>query len=92
VGFYCLIADAVEPELDLLFVSDDMRGCVVGSALLAHLKAVAVTLGIGAIRIVSHPPALRFYLNAGAQQEGVVPPRGRVSWERPLLRLRVSAA
>jgi GNAT superfamily N-acetyltransferase len=89
VGFYSLAAAASEPELDLLFVSDNMQGIGVGAALIDHLKLFALSLQIDVIKIVSHPPALGFYLRIGAQQEGFVAPSGRVTWERPLLKLRV---
>jgi hypothetical protein len=54
-----------------------------------HLKSFASFLQFEAIKIVSHPPALGFYWRIGAEQEGFVPPSGRVTWERPLLKLRV---
>jgi GNAT superfamily N-acetyltransferase len=88
-GFYSLVSAASEPELDLLFVSDATQGMGVGTALIDHLKSFASSLHIEVIKIVSHPPALGFYLRIGAKQEGVVPPSGRVTWERPLLKLRV---
>jgi len=89
VGFYSLVSAASEPELDLLFVSDRAQGVGVGAALMEHLKLFALSLHIDVIKIVSHPPALGFYLRIGAQQEGFVAPSGRVTWERPLLKLRV---
>jgi GNAT superfamily N-acetyltransferase len=91
VGFYSLVTAATEPELDLLFVADAAQGRGVGSALFNHLKEAASSLDIDVIKIVCHPPALGFYLSVGARQEGFVAPRGRVSWERPLLRYRVNA-
>jgi len=90
VGFYSLVTAATEPELDLLFVADGAQGLGVGTALVNHLKEVASSLDIEVIKIVCHPPALGFYLGVGAGQEGFVPPTGRVSWERPLLKFRVS--
>jgi GNAT superfamily N-acetyltransferase len=92
VGFYSLIVAHDESELDLLFVSDAAQGHGVGSALMTHLNAIAASLGIEVVRIVSHPLSLGFYLKIGARLEGVVPPRGRVTWERPLLKLQVRTA
>jgi GNAT superfamily N-acetyltransferase len=63
LGFYSLIAYRRNPELDLLFVSDTSQGFGIGSALVMHVKQLALSLGIDAIRIVSHPPALNFYVH-----------------------------
>jgi GNAT superfamily N-acetyltransferase len=89
VGLYSLVAAASQPELDLLFVSDGVQGLGVGTALIDHLKSFASSRYIEAIKIVSHPPALGFYLKMGADQVGFVAPSGQVTWERPLLKLRV---
>lgn len=91
VGFYSLLIAHGESELDLLFVADAAQGHGIGSALMVHLNVIAASIGIEAIKIVSHPLSLGFYLKIGARQEGVVPPRGRVTWERPLLKLEVRA-
>jgi GNAT superfamily N-acetyltransferase len=87
LGFYSLIAHSPNPELDLLFVSDTSQGFGIGSALVMHVKQLAHSLGIDAIRIVSHPPALDFYLRMGAKIVGTSPPNGRITWERPVLAL-----
>jgi hypothetical protein len=47
-------------------------------------------MGIGRIHIVSHPPAEPFYRSVGAERVGDVPPVGRITWSRPLLRLDIS--
>jgi GNAT superfamily N-acetyltransferase len=91
LGFYSLIASSPDPELDLLFVSDAAQGIGIGSALIAHLKQLAISLGISAIRIVSHPPALDFYVRIGAKIIGTSPAHGRVTWERPVLTLPVAS-
>lgn len=88
IGFYSFIANAPEPELDLLFVSDGAQGRGIGSALVLHLKELAASAGIRAIRIVSHPPALDFYLRMGATIVGCSPAHGRVTWDRPVLALQ----
>jgi GNAT superfamily N-acetyltransferase len=89
LGIYSLIASSAAPELDLLFVSDTVQGCGIGTALIAHLKQLAVSLGISAIKIVSHPPALDFYVRMGAKIVGTSPANGWVTWERPVLTLPV---
>jgi GNAT superfamily N-acetyltransferase len=89
LGFYSLIASSSTPELDLLFVSDTAQGFGIGSALIAHLKQLAISLAISTIRIVSHPPALDFYVRMGAKTIGTSLPHGRVTWERPVLTLPV---
>jgi GNAT superfamily N-acetyltransferase len=91
LGFYSLIAYLPNPELDLLFVSNDAQGRGIGSALVLHLKNLAASLGIHAIRIVSHPPALDFYVRRGAKILGSSPPHGRVTWERPVLTLQIGS-
>jgi N-acetylglutamate synthase-like GNAT family acetyltransferase len=91
LGFYSLIASSTVAELDLLFVSDAAQGFGIGSTLIAHLKQLASSLGISVIRIVSHPPALDFYVRMGAKIIGTSPPHGRVTWERPVLALPVTS-
>jgi GNAT superfamily N-acetyltransferase len=91
LGFYSLIARSPDPELDLLFVSDAAQGFGIGSALIAHLKHLTISLGISAIRIESHPPALDFYLRMGAKIIGTSPAHGRITWERPVLTLLVTS-
>jgi hypothetical protein len=45
--------------------------------------------GVGPMHVVSHPPAEGFYRAMGAVPVGDVPPTGRITWSRPLLRLDV---
>lgn len=89
LGFYSLITDG-EPELDLMFVADAAQGMGLGARLFRHMRAQAARLGIGSVRIVSHPPAAGFYERMGAVQVGIKPPSGRVTWERPILALPVT--
>lgn len=91
LGFYSLANIGVEPELDLLFVADAAQGTGVGSALFEHMCNTARDLGIGKIKIVSHPPAERFYIRMGAQTVGAKAPAGKVSWVRPILVLSLVA-
>jgi GNAT superfamily N-acetyltransferase len=80
-----------EAELDFLFVADDQQGRGIGRALMADTTALALRLGARCLHIVSHPPAEPFYRSLGALRTGEVPPLGRVTWSRPLLRLDIPA-
>jgi GNAT superfamily N-acetyltransferase len=80
-----------EAELDFLFVTDDQQGRGIGRALMADITALALRLGARCIHIVSHPPAEPFYRSIGALRVGEVPPFGRITWSRPLLRLEIAA-
>jgi GNAT superfamily N-acetyltransferase len=91
LGFYSLIVSSPDAELDLLFVSDAAQGLGIGAALIARLKELAISLGVSAIRIVSHPPALDFHVRMGAKIIGTSLPHGRVTWERPVLMLSVTS-
>lgn len=82
LGFYSL----TDAELDLLFVADAAQGTGLGAALIAHLLETARANGIPSIRVVSHPPAARFYERMGAHRTGTIPPRPpKIPWERPEL-------
>lgn len=86
-GFYSLVVDP--PELDLMFVADAYQGRGVGRMLFLHMTDTARELGIDHVKIVSHPPAEEFYRRMGARPVGVSPPKGRVSWARPTLDLKL---
>jgi GNAT superfamily N-acetyltransferase len=88
LGFYSLITGAV-PELDLMFVVDRAHGRGIGAVLFEDMRAVARRLGIDEVLIVSHPPAAGFYERMGAVRVGVKPAVGRVTWDRPMLKLKV---
>ncbi|WP_410672980.1 GNAT family N-acetyltransferase [Amycolatopsis sp. cmx-4-68] len=86
IGFYALR----QTELDILFVADAAQGLGVGARLVAHMLAEARARGMRGVRVVSHPPALAFYLRMGARRTGTIPPRPpKVRWERPELRFDV---
>lgn len=85
-GFYSLQC-ASEAELDLLFVADRAQSAGHGQRLFRHMQALAARRGYRQVRIVSHPPATGFYLRMGARRTGVCPAAGKVSWERPILRV-----
>jgi GNAT superfamily N-acetyltransferase len=94
-GFYALLAPGRggegEGELDYMFVADELQGRGVGRVLMHDLHREAVRLGITRVHIVSHPPAAKFYQAMGARHVGEIPPRGAVTWARPLLQLRVKS-
>ncbi|WP_236710676.1 GNAT family N-acetyltransferase [Streptomyces sp. 150FB] len=82
LGFYALVLDP--PELDLLFVADDLQGCGIGRLLVAHMTDRARAAGVDGVRVVSHPPAEGFYRSVGARYTGTDaahPPA--VMWDRP---------
>ena len=89
LGYYSLVETADGAELDLLFVDDAAQGRGLGAALFVHMRERARSLGVPRVRIVSHPPSEPFYLRMGATRIGEQPPRGRVTWTRPLLELTV---
>jgi GNAT superfamily N-acetyltransferase len=86
LGFYALL----EAELDLLFVADAAQGLGIGARLITHMLGQARERGLKSVRVVSHPPALAFYLRMGARRTGTVPARPpKVRWDRPELRFDV---
>ncbi|MFF2729464.1 GNAT family N-acetyltransferase [Streptomyces sp. NPDC058008] len=88
LGFYALITSP--PELDLMFVADDAQGRGIGRLLVAHLRDEARRAGLGAVRVVAHPPAEGFYRRVGAERTGTVAARPpAVMWDRPELLLTV---
>jgi predicted N-acetyltransferase YhbS len=94
VGFASLLVPgrgvAGEAELDFMFVADDRQGRGVGRALMADIVAGSRGLGTERIHIVSHPPAEEFYRSVGAVRVGEIPPAGRITWSRPLLRIDIA--
>ena len=91
VAYYSLTREP-EPELDLTFVADEAQGTGIGKTLFEHMLATARGLGMESVKIVSHPPSVGFYERMGAQRIGAQPPRGRVTWERPILRVATKGA
>lgn len=89
LGFYALVLSP--PELDLMFVADEAQGRGIGRLLAGHLAARAREAGLTAVRIVSHPPSVGFYLGIGARRTGTVPAAPpAVPWDRPELELPVA--
>ena len=89
LGFYSLVFHT-QPELDLMFVSDAAQGRGVGRLLFDHMRALAASRGVTAVKIISHPPARDFYRRMGAIEVGVAYPTGVASWARPIFSLPVS--
>jgi GNAT superfamily N-acetyltransferase len=90
LGFYALILSP--PELDLMFVADDVQGQGIGRLLITHLRDEARRAGLDVVRVVAHPPAEGFYRSVGAERTGTVlarPPA--VMWDRPELSLTVGS-
>ncbi|MDS0135518.1 MULTISPECIES: GNAT family N-acetyltransferase [unclassified Amycolatopsis] len=86
LGFYALVA----AELDLLFVADRAQGLGIGARLITHMLAEARSRGLESVRVVSHPPALAFYVRMGARRTGTIPARPpKIGWDRPELRFDV---
>ena len=91
LGFYALLEDP--PELDILFVADAAQGLGVGARLVGHMLDEARMRGMRSVRVVSHPPALPFYVHMGARRTGTIPPKPpKITWERPELRFAVPEA
>jgi GNAT superfamily N-acetyltransferase len=90
MGFFSLTNLRNNPELDLMFVSDQAQGKGVGRLLFDHLRTVARENGVTRIHIVAHPPAEQFYLRMGASRSGTKEAGGRVSWSRPVLSLDIN--
>ncbi|MFJ6995823.1 GNAT family N-acetyltransferase [Streptomyces sp. NPDC003090] len=89
LGFYALILRPA--ELDLAFVADEAQGTGIGRLLLEHMFDRARAAGLTEVRVVSHPPAERFYRRMGAERVGTAPPMPpKVTWERPELRFTLT--
>jgi GNAT superfamily N-acetyltransferase len=95
VGFASLLVPgrgvAGEAELDFMFVADDRQGRGIGRALMDDVVTISRELGVERLHIVSHPPSEGFYRSVGAVRVGEIPPAGRITWSRPLLRLDITA-
>lgn len=90
LGFYSLIVSP--PELDLMFVGDEVQGLGIGRLLIGHLRDEARRAGLSDVRVVSHPPAEGFYRSVGAERTGTVAARPpAVMWDRPELTLPVES-
>lgn len=54
LAFYSLIRDP--PELDMMFVADEVQGQGLGRLLLGHMSEQARAAGLAGVRVVSHLP------------------------------------
>jgi GNAT superfamily N-acetyltransferase len=82
LGFYSLVL--ASPELDMLFVADASQHRGIGRLLVQHMKREARAAGLDRVRIVSRPPAERFYRRMGALLTGTVfANTPTVAWDRP---------
>ncbi|MFF5756953.1 GNAT family N-acetyltransferase [Streptomyces longwoodensis] len=88
LGFYALVL--APPELDLLFVADDVQGLGIGRLLVAHMLSEARAAGLDHVTVVSHLPAEDFYHRVGAVRTGTAPANPpAVPWDRPEFEFRV---
>ncbi|MFF4905372.1 GNAT family N-acetyltransferase [Streptomyces sp. NPDC001260] len=88
LGFYSLVLEP--PELDLLFVADEVQGRGIGRLLVEHMQSEARAAGIDRLKVVSHLPAEDFYHRVGAVRTGTAlanPPA--VPWDRPEFEFRI---
>jgi len=89
LGFYSLVYEGPEAELALLFVDNEAQGQGLGATLFRHMQQLSAALGVTQVKIIAHPQAEGFYLRQGALRVGTDPPLGKVTWERPILRVSV---
>jgi MFS family permease/GNAT superfamily N-acetyltransferase len=89
LAFYSLIRDP--PEIDMMFVADEVQGLGIGRLLIDHMSEQARAIGLTGVRVVSHPSAEGFYRRAGAQRIGTVPANPpKTTWERPELWFKIT--
>lgn len=72
LGFYALIMEGEEAELEHLWVRPERIGTGLGRELMEEAKSRAASLGARAINITGDPNAEGFYLRMGAQRLGQV--------------------
>ncbi|QXD13687.1 GNAT family N-acetyltransferase [Rhodocaloribacter litoris] len=88
VGFYALIGEGEEYELDHIWVEPESMGMGIGRVLFEHAVGIIAQLGGSTLKIVADPHAEGFYRRMGAVPVGSVPsrPEGRML---PVLRFAV---
>jgi GNAT superfamily N-acetyltransferase len=89
VGFFTVVGEPPEGELDCLYVDPAAIGGGVGGALLAFARALASAQGFHTLRVVADPNAEAFYLRHGASRVGDVPSGSIPGRRLPLLVLAV---
>ena len=72
VGFYALVGEVREIELEHLWVLPEFIGTGIGRALFDHAVRKAVSLGTEVVRIESDPNAEGFYRRMGARRVGEI--------------------
>lgn len=91
-GFYALIPQGADQELDLFFTANGTQRTGLGRRLFEHMAVRARALGAMKVVISSNPEAAGFYRRMGAVEVGVSPPGDGISWERPKLELVLPGA
>jgi GNAT superfamily N-acetyltransferase len=72
VGFYALVGEGREIELEHLWVLPEFIGTGIGRALFDHAVRKAASLGVQVVRIESDPNAEGFYRRMGARRVGEI--------------------
>ncbi len=72
VGFYALVGEVREIELEHLWVLPEFIGTGIGRALFDHAVRKAASLGAEVVRIESDPNAEGFYRRMGARRVGEI--------------------
>lgn len=67
-GFYALVGEGEEVELEHLWVLPERIGTGIGRALFEHAVGRAVALGAGTLKIEADPHAEAFYRRMGARR------------------------
>ena len=70
VGFYALVGEAPQVELEHLWVLPEIMGTGVGRALFDHAMKTAAAAGVADVRIEADPHAEGFYEHMGARRVG----------------------
>ncbi|MGA9993996.1 MAG: GNAT family N-acetyltransferase [Pyrinomonadaceae bacterium] len=70
LGFYALIMQGEQAELEHMWVRPELIGTGLGRELMEHAKRMAVSRGVRVVNITADPNALGFYLRMGAQEVG----------------------
>jgi GNAT superfamily N-acetyltransferase len=76
IGFYQLIADGAQMELEHMWVMPQYMNQGIGKQLMAHAVAQARARGATKILIDTEPNATAFYLSCGARRVGQGPTPG----------------
>jgi ribosomal protein S18 acetylase RimI-like enzyme len=72
LGFYGIVSDKGETELEYFYIGPEYIGKGLGSFLWTHLVGYCRENGIAGISLVTSPQAVGFYKKLGAEQVGEV--------------------